>query len=108
MESRDEWYVEFEVADQGRSARDGIERLVDEAIGWVEARSLGLGGGCGPARGDIGGSAESWIFRGGICNKREGMLIPAEQAMEFLDFLRSTCVEKGLHFQGKLEPFSTE
>jgi hypothetical protein len=103
-----EWYVEFEVTDPGRSATDEFGRLVDDAIEWVEARSLGLGGGCSPAKGDVGIATESWSFRGGICIQREGTLIQAEQAMEFLDFLRSTCVARGLNFQGKIEPFSTE
>ena len=108
MKALNEWCVEFKVAHPIRSARGDIDRLVDDAIDWVEARSLGLGGGCGPAKGDAGSPNESWSFRGGICIQREGMLIPESQAMEFLDFLRSTCGARGLDFQGKVEPFSTE
>ena len=107
MESRDEWCFEFHV----HAAEPIAGRLMDdllcvEAVGWAEARHLGVGGGCRPASPEADGAARCWHFHFGLCAGEGGQVIPAVQAAELEELLRAWCRERGLGFAGGFRPFT--
>lgn len=57
VRSLDEWQFEFAVTAPAPIQRAIIDALLDEAIGWAEARTLGIGGGYCPDMPEVADAA---------------------------------------------------
>ena len=108
MQSLEEWSFEFVVTAPAPIRRAVIDALLDEAIGWAEARTLGIGGGYGPDTPEIADAATAWRFQFGLCVQSDGLLIPEPQAAELIDVLRGWCGPRGLSFAGGFRAFTPE
>jgi hypothetical protein len=106
VQSLDEWCFEFDVTAVAPVPRPVIDALLDEAIGWAEARLLGVGGGYRPAAPEVAGAAMAWRFRFGLCVQAGGVLISESQAAELQELMRGWCESRELSFAGGFRAFT--
>ncbi len=108
MGSQDDWCFDFFVHAADPIPRRMIDDLLcDTAIGWAEARRLGIGGGYRSAAPEAAGAARRWHFRFGLCICEAEQVIPASQASELKTLLQTWCEGREFGFTGGFRAYTS-